>query len=487
MRNRLVVVSVTPGVKHRINMMTEDNVTYVGDHTLGTVIRPDKPRDVRRIMKNRVSELGAVKETGDPGVLNTNHFALTEVQVRVIIDAIRNKVEREEGHLVLDAAFSEAARRGKPKVVSNSDAQAVPAPEGVTVIDTPLPESASSEPDVAPTASASSTPLVLVTHGAEVDVQGLKIDLLQLADGRRAIKGKQLAELLGLAWAAQAQVLREGFEEGVVDAILPSAGGPQKTTLVISEYILPWLLNISPNKVRPEIRDNLKALRKELWKVINEYKFGSGVVVNPRVPDEEVRKAFDAYLAERAKKDSEYDSIRQKGLELMEEQYNHFAAMLPSLAKIPAMVAALQVAVQSINPSGPHVVVPQVGVIGTYSSKVLAKMYAVPFNVVKTFSLALKLVGDEAFGEPSAVVTPHHGHSSDNWRHFDVAKDALAPLFAQYRVEVANFITLRMGRHHERALEKVLATITPIGKGTWKALALPFTNNVRPIRPTTVT
>ena len=61
---------------------------------------------------------------------------------------------------------------------------------------------------------------------------------------------------MGLAWKPQFLKLKSDprFSRGMVHMVIPSEGGSQETCCIPLRKLPGWLMTISPNKVKPEIR-----------------------------------------------------------------------------------------------------------------------------------------------------------------------------------------------------------------------------------------
>lgn len=87
-------------------------------------------------------------------------------------------------------------------------------------------------------------------------------------------------------WASQFTKLKSRFAKGVVEITIPTAGGVQKMICLALRKLAAWLNSISPNKVRPEIRDKVIRYQEECDDVLYEY-WTNGQAVNPRAKPQE--------------------------------------------------------------------------------------------------------------------------------------------------------------------------------------------------------
>ncbi|EHK1058475.1 phage antirepressor N-terminal domain-containing protein [Salmonella enterica] len=92
---------------------------------------------------------------------------------------------------------------------------------------------------------------------------------------------KPIVEGMGMVWAAQFVKLKQRFAKGVVEIEIPSVGGMQKMICLALRKLAAWLNTISPNKVRPEIRERVIRYQEECDDVLYEY-WTKGQVTNPR-------------------------------------------------------------------------------------------------------------------------------------------------------------------------------------------------------------
>lgn len=82
---------------------------------------------------------------------------------------------------------------------------------------------------------------------------------------------KPIVEGMGMDWATQYLKLRKRFVKGIVEITIPSPGGPQSMLCLALRKLAAWLNTISPNKVRPEIRDRVILYQERCDDVLYEY------------------------------------------------------------------------------------------------------------------------------------------------------------------------------------------------------------------------
>lgn len=110
-------------------------------------------------------------------------------------------------------------------------------------------------------------------HGAELYVVN--------HNGEPYTPMKPIVEGMGLDWKSQHKKISQRFSKGMVEITIPSAGGVQAMICMALRKLAAWLNSISPNKVRPEIRDKVIQYQEECDDVLYDY-WTKGHVVNPR-------------------------------------------------------------------------------------------------------------------------------------------------------------------------------------------------------------
>lgn len=110
-------------------------------------------------------------------------------------------------------------------------------------------------------------------HGADLYV--VSVDNEAYTPMRPIIDG------MGLTYQGQADKLKSRFAKGVREIMIPTKGGEQTMLCLALRKLNGWLQTISPNKVRPEIRDNVIRYQEECDDVLYEY-WTKGQVSNPR-------------------------------------------------------------------------------------------------------------------------------------------------------------------------------------------------------------
>ncbi|EMD3601465.1 hypothetical protein VQZ06_002774, partial [Salmonella enterica] len=92
---------------------------------------------------------------------------------------------------------------------------------------------------------------------------------------------KPIVKGMGLDWKSQRTKIKQRFAKGGVEITIPTDGGPQRMLCLPLRKLAGWLTTISPNKVKPEIRDKVIRYQEECDDVLYDY-WTKGVVVNPR-------------------------------------------------------------------------------------------------------------------------------------------------------------------------------------------------------------
>ena len=90
-------------------------------------------------------------------------------------------------------------------------------------------------------------------------------------NGRPYVPMRPVVEGMGLAWQSQLEKLKKRFSKGVTEIVIPSKGGEQSMLCLALRKLAGWLHTISPNKVKPEIRDKVIRYQEECDDVLYEY------------------------------------------------------------------------------------------------------------------------------------------------------------------------------------------------------------------------
>ncbi len=112
-------------------------------------------------------------------------------------------------------------------------------------------------------------------HGAELYVVN--------HNGEPYIPMKPIVEGMRMDWASQFTKIKQRFKTSIVKITMQLPGDEQCREIICLALrkLAGWLQTISPNKVRPEIRDKVIQYQEECDDVLYEY-WTKGHVVNPR-------------------------------------------------------------------------------------------------------------------------------------------------------------------------------------------------------------
>lgn len=90
-------------------------------------------------------------------------------------------------------------------------------------------------------------------------------------NGEPYVPMKPIVEGMGLTWQSQFEKLKQRFSKGITEIVIPSKGGEQSMLYLALRKLAGWLHTISPNKVKPEIRDKVIKYQEECDDVLYEY------------------------------------------------------------------------------------------------------------------------------------------------------------------------------------------------------------------------
>lgn len=142
-------------------------------------------------------------------------------------------------------------------------------------------------------------------HGAELYVVN--------HNGEPYTPMRPIIDGMGMDWASQFTKLKSRFAKGVVEITIPTAGGMQKMICLALRKLAAWLNTISPNKVRPEIRERVIRYQEECDDVLYEY-WTKGQVSNPRSMEPAINMMnIDLHLRIR---DGQVESIERIGSDM---------------------------------------------------------------------------------------------------------------------------------------------------------------------------
>lgn len=93
---------------------------------------------------------------------------------------------------------------------------------------------------------------------------------------------KSIVEGMGLAWQAQLSKLNANPKRwGITKIVIPTLGDLQEMVCLPLRKLFGWLMTISPNKVKPELRDTVIKYQEECDDVLWDY-WTKGQAINPR-------------------------------------------------------------------------------------------------------------------------------------------------------------------------------------------------------------
>ncbi|HCQ9180010.1 phage antirepressor N-terminal domain-containing protein [Proteus mirabilis] len=90
-------------------------------------------------------------------------------------------------------------------------------------------------------------------------------------NGEPYVPMKPIVEGMGLDWMGQYRKLTQRFSKGIEEMSIPTKGGEQSMLCLALRKLAGWLHTISPNKVKPEIRDKVIKYQEECDDVLYEY------------------------------------------------------------------------------------------------------------------------------------------------------------------------------------------------------------------------
>ncbi|EMD4180446.1 phage antirepressor N-terminal domain-containing protein, partial [Salmonella enterica] len=88
---------------------------------------------------------------------------------------------------------------------------------------------------------------------------------------------KPIVKGMGMTWEPQLRKLNQRFSKGMIKMVIPSIGGDQEMVCLALRKLSAWFTTISPNKVKPEIRDKVIRYQEECDDVLYDY-WTKGVV-----------------------------------------------------------------------------------------------------------------------------------------------------------------------------------------------------------------
>lgn len=126
-----------------------------------------------------------------------------------------------------------------------------------------------------------------------IEFQGKEIETIKTKKGGIWVSVKRICENIGITSNAQVTKLNNREDLCCNVIVVPDKKGVKQRMFCIElKSLAGWLYTLNPQKVRPAIKESLIFYQKETTNVIQEYWFGSGVVVNKRRKPVELLKAI---------------------------------------------------------------------------------------------------------------------------------------------------------------------------------------------------
>ncbi|MGL5597704.1 MAG: phage antirepressor N-terminal domain-containing protein [Aeromonas sp.] len=111
---------------------------------------------------------------------------------------------------------------------------------------------------------------VTANHSMSVPFRGDNLYLVE-CDGQPYVPMKPVVEGMGLAWQVQHRKLASKFSKGIIEMVIPSAGGNQSMLCLSLRKLPAWLYSIQSGKVSIEIREKVIAYQEECDEVLWQY------------------------------------------------------------------------------------------------------------------------------------------------------------------------------------------------------------------------
>lgn len=119
-----------------------------------------------------------------------------------------------------------------------------------------------------------------MTSAITVPFHGAELYIVE-CNGQPYTPMKPIIEGMGLDWAAQFTKLKQRFAQAIAEIAIPSSGGIQSMICLPVRKLFGWLMTISANKVRPELRDTIIKYQNECDDVLWDY-WTKGQAINHR-------------------------------------------------------------------------------------------------------------------------------------------------------------------------------------------------------------
>jgi len=138
------------------------------------------------------------------------------------------------------------------------------------------------------------------TKTATVDFHGHTLITVR-HNGIEYVAMKSVVEGMGLDWKVQHRKIVSSKRYGHIAIPLATSGGIQEMLCIPLAKLNGWLFSVSPEKVRPELRDTVIMYQEECFAVLYDY-WHKGAAVNPRHEHRQTTVALLASEAESAKR-----------------------------------------------------------------------------------------------------------------------------------------------------------------------------------------
>ncbi|HHN8405033.1 TPA: phage antirepressor N-terminal domain-containing protein [Morganella morganii] len=91
-------------------------------------------------------------------------------------------------------------------------------------------------------------------------------------NGQPYVPMKPIVEGMGLTWQSQFEKVKQRFKSTITEIVIVAADGKERNMICLAlRKLAGWLHTISPNKVKPEIRDKVIRYQEECDDVLYEY------------------------------------------------------------------------------------------------------------------------------------------------------------------------------------------------------------------------
>jgi hypothetical protein len=137
------------------------------------------------------------------------------------------------------------------------------------------------------------------------------------------ISPKTICEIFGISWGSQRlkiieNSLRWNYQTVLIE--LPRDSQKRKLGIIPEKKVRSWICSINPEKVKPEIREQLIAFQDECDEVLHHY-WTKGIAINPRLaspPMENIVKRLEQLEENQQKLSLQVNSLVQEFLKMNE-------------------------------------------------------------------------------------------------------------------------------------------------------------------------